>query len=87
LAKATAGADQAIRGENAELTKKLNALKKSHREEIAFKDKELLMMASAFHDLGSRTQLNSFVVNKQVQGPMSFLAQQRNSISSLSKKE
>jgi hypothetical protein len=45
------------------------------------------MMASAFHDLGSRTQLNSFVVEKQVHTPTSFLAQQRNSIPSLSKKD
>jgi hypothetical protein len=44
------------------------------------------MMASAFHDLGGRMQLNSFVVEKQAQGPISFLAQQRSSISTLSKK-
>ena len=62
-------------------------VQKSHREEMAFKNKELQMMASAFHDLGSRTQLNSFVVEKQAHAPASFLAQQRNSIPSLSKKE
>jgi len=62
-------------------------MKKSHREEIAFKNKELQMMASAFHDLGSRIQLNSFVVEKQAQAPTSFLAQQRSSIPSLSKKD
>jgi len=45
------------------------------------------MIASAFHDLASRTQLNSFVVEKQAQGPSSFLAQQRSSIHSLSKKD
>ena len=45
------------------------------------------MIASAFHDLGTRTQLNSFVVEKLAQGPVSFLAQQRNSIPSLSKKD
>jgi len=45
------------------------------------------MIASAFHDLGSRTQLNGFVVEKQAHAPASFLAQQRNSIPSLSKKD
>lgn len=51
------------------------------------KNKEIQMIASAFHDLASRTQLNSFVVEKQAQGPSSFLAQQRSSIHSLSKKD
>ena len=59
---------------------------KLHREAVSLKNKELQMMVAAFHDLGSRTQLNSFVVEKQNQGPASFLAQQRNSIPTLSTK-
>jgi hypothetical protein len=99
LAKATAGADQSLRDELSEVTKKSSVMKvrqspsnlshpqKSHQQEIALRNKELQMMASAFHDLGYRTQLNGFVVEKQSQGPASFLAQQRNSIPSLSRKD
>lgn len=78
----TADADDRFR----DLEERFAEHKRQKQEQLAMLERENLMISTAFHDQASRLQMNSVVILRRSDNPVSWLNKQRNTLDSSLKK-